>query len=498
LASQPIHSFSASAKLDFRRWPEERLIARVRELSNDSLEGAIERGYILKRLNLAWHDYESKKVGISHHTAYRLIALVDHPRMQRDDWERPCQWTVCYELLQVTDKCFEAMLKAGFISYHTVRHQVRDFVRAWKRRAQITVAEAAPVNTRVSFTSTADDFHIHSGSALEVLAKLPEGSIQTCVTSPPYFGLRDYQADGQIGLEKTPEEYVEKLVEVFRAVRRVLRPDGTLWLNIGDSYYTAGDTKTDSTRAASPKMGGRLIIPKRRKAIPGLKKKDLIGIPWMLAFALRKDGWYLRSEIIWSNPACMPESVTDRPTKAHEQIFLLTKSEKYFYDAEAISEPCQQPGRTRRIITQERADGGSRKDGDNVVTDGETRNRRSVWSINPGSGFDGAHFATFPPELPKTCILAGTSKHGCCPLCYAVFDQKGPHCKHKKPAIPCTVLDPFSGSGTTGVVAIAMDRVYQGIEINPEYVAMSQQRLKEHLAKPENIFSQASLDDSFE
>jgi DNA modification methylase len=463
--------FSASAKLDFRRWPEQRLIARVRELSNDSLEGAIERGLILKTLNLAWHEYASKKVGISHHTAYRLIALVDHPRMQRDDWERPAQWTVCYELLQVPDKCFDAMLKAGFVSYHTIRHQVRDFVRAWKLRTQIKVAEKPTLSKSVSFTSTAKDFHIHTGNALQVLATLPADSIQTCVTSPPYFGLRDYQADGQIGLEETPEEYIEKLVEVFRAVRRVLRPDGTLWVNIADSYATGnGGRGTKSQKQKSNR--GTETKPRKAQRTGDLKPKDLIGIPWMLAFALRADGWYLRSEIIWHKPNPMVESVTDRPTKAHEQVFLLTKSEKYFYDADAIAEPCQQPGRSRVGHTLESAKTCNRKDGGNTITDGDTRNKRSVWTITPGS-FSGAHFATFPPELPKTCILAGSK-------------------------IGDAVLDPFSGSGTTGVVAIAMDRTYQGIEINSEYVQMSHQRLKDHLAKPENIFSQASLDDLFE
>jgi DNA modification methylase len=199
-----------------------------------------------------------------------------------------------------------------------------------------------------------------------------------------------------------------------------------------------------------------------------------------------------------TKPSPIPESVKDRPTKCHEQIFLLTKSEKYFYDADAISEPCQQPGRTRMVKSKERAEKQNRKDGDNLITDGDTRNKRSIWTIPP-SAYSGAHLATYPPELPKICIMAGTSKHGCCPDCFAVHNESGPTCKHKKDAVPCQVLDPFSGSGTTGVVAIALNCAYQGIEINPEYVALSHERLKDHLGKPENFFSQASLsDDLFE
>jgi DNA modification methylase len=349
----------------------------------------------------------------------------------------------------------------------------------------------------VSFTTTTEDFIIHTGSALEALATMPENSIQTCVTSPPYFQLRDFGSGvDQLGMEKTPEEFIEKLVEIFRAVRRVLRPDGTLWVNIGDSYATNSNSRTKTQGNIARPCHDATLIP--AKAIPAnCKTKDLIGIPWMLAFALRKDGWYLRSEIIWHKPAVMPESVKDRPTRDHEQIFLLTKSEKYYYDAGAISEPCQQPGRTRQTKSKERAEGSSRKDGGNVCTDGETRNKRSIWSISP-SAYKGAHFATYPPELPKICIQAGASKHGCCPVCFAVVTDNGPTCKHRKPPVACKVLDPFSGSGTTGAVAIALNCAYQGIEINPEYVAMSHQRLKDHLSKPQNYFSQASIDDLFE
>ena len=343
--------------------------------------------------------------------------------------------------------------------------------------------------------TTQNNFVIHTGDALEVLKTLESESVNMCVTSPPYYGLRDYGVAGQVGLEETPEQYIEKLVNIFREVRRVMKDDGTLWVNIGDSYYTAGDCKLDNKQ-----MKSGLVIPKRNNAIPNLKKKDLIGIPWMLAFALRNDGWFLRSEIIWHKPAVMPESVKDRPTKSHEYIFLLSKSEKYYYDADAISEPCQTSGKTRMGKSVERAEGSNRNDGGVIFIDGETRNRRSVWTIGP-SNYKGAHFATFPPELPKICIQAGTSKHGCCPDCFAVFNVDGQTCKCKldeKQAVPCQVLDPFSGTGTTGVVAISLNCAYHGIEINPEYVAMSQQRLSDHLAKPENFFSQASLDDLFE
>jgi len=291
---------------------------------------------------------------------------------------------------------------------------------------------------------------LHNGDALAVLRTMESESVNCCVTSPPYFGLRDYKVDGQIGLEPTPEEFIAKLVDVFREVRRVLKDDGTLWVNIGDSYHATtsnnGGYSAKSTLAGftNPSTKGRQAQESgnRVKIETGVKPKDLIGIPWMLAFALRADGWYLRSEIIWHKPNPMPESVTDRPTKAHEQIFLLSKSAQYFYDAEAVQE--QGVGRETYFGSDRYSKGSGRNDaGSYNATERAFRNRRSVWSI-ASSPYAAAHFATFPPALIEPCILAGCPAGG-------------------------VVLDPFAGSGTTAQVANKFGRRAILIELNREY-----------------------------
>ena len=281
--------------------------------------------------------------------------------------------------------------------------------------------------------------------------------VQTCVTSPPYFGLRDYGHEGQIGLEQTPEEYIAAMVEVFRCVRDVLADDGTLWLNIGDSYAS----NPASGGAQSSKMTGgehkRTHAERKYQRPDGLKPKDLIGIPWMLAFALRADGWYLRQDIIWHKPNPMPESVRDRCTKAHEYIFLLSKSDRYFFDSEAIKEPSADPkgsaARYKHAFT------GNNAAIDRVQTgqpqgvkefDGK-RNRRSVWTVVTRP-YKGAHFATYPPALIEPCILAGSRPGD-------------------------IVLDPFMGSGTTAMVAVQHGRKYLGCELNPAYEALQKERL---------------------
>jgi DNA modification methylase len=293
---------------------------------------------------------------------------------------------------------------------------------------------------------------IHVGDCREVLRTLPEGLAHTVVTSPPYFGLRDYGTDGQLGLEATPDEYVAALVGVFREVRRVLRDDGTVWLNLGDSY--AANRSYQVTQSMN---GKRDTYREARIATvpPGCKAKDLIGIPWMTAFALRADGWYLRSEIIWSKPNPMPESVTDRPTKAHEQLFLLSKSSRYFYDADAIRE--MDSGRPSgngfvrdHRLTYQNADGTGRGNVEQWEPGGG-RNRRSVWTVAT-QPYEGAHFATFPPKLIEPCILAGCSAGG-------------------------TVLDPFAGAGTTGLVAQRLGRSFVGIELNAEYAQLARNRI---------------------
>jgi len=292
---------------------------------------------------------------------------------------------------------------------------------------------------------------IYTGDCLSILPTLGADSVQCCVTSPPYFGLRDYGVDGQIGLEPTPEEYVDKMVRVFREVRRVLRDDGVLFLNLGDTYAAGGLGPGSGKQTTNFGSCNGSHIEKPRQAPAGLKPKDLVGIPWRVAFALQADGWWLRQDIIWSKPNPMPESVTDRCTKSHEYIFLLTKSARYYYDAEAVKEQSIEPIRAREKRNGESAVDTKLRGFDcNCGCDG-TRNRRSVWTITT-KPFKEAHFATFPPEIPEICIRAG-SKAG------------------------DTILDPFSGAGTTGVVAEKLGRKYIGIELNPAYVEMSNKRI---------------------
>ncbi len=354
---------------------------------------------------------------------------------------------------------------------------------------------------------------ILQGDALDKLSELEAESVQSCVTSPPYWGLRDYGAPGQLGLEKTPEEYVAKMVEIFREVRRVLRKDGTLWLNLGDSYASGGrGGGMEGERGEKQRSNqGALLGPKR--APEGLKDKDLVGIPWRVAFALQADGWWLRQDIIWSKPNPMPESVTDRCTKSHEYLFLLTKSARYYYDYRAILEPAAYDGRmdtvmkgsekysdgfspfnnqTKNVVGHERwpnkiampanykgsipgrnkGPGQDRRSGKDRITynqkgddygpngqafnqmhakDGApARNKRSVWTVTT-QPYPEAHFATYPPDLIKPCILAGSR-------------------------VGDTILDPFAGSGTTGMVSLELGRKATLIELNPEYVELIEQR----------------------
>lgn len=300
------------------------------------------------------------------------------------------------------------------------------------------------------------------GDVRERLRDLPDESVQCCVTSPPYWGLRDYGQDDQIGLEQTPDEYVAQMVDVFREVRRVLRDDGTLWLNLGDSYAGTGKTGggDDGARRGSDGYGGISPTGKGTWWSPhgtGLKVKDLVGIPWRVAFALQAAGWWLRQDIIWHKPNPMPESVTDRCTKAHEYVFLLSKSARYFFDSEAIAEPTLRAG--------DRAGGSKYSSPDADIALGgrhtaatlaglvsETRNRRSVWTITT-KPFSGAHFAVMPPDLAELCIKAGTKEGD-------------------------TVLDPFGGAGTTSLVADRLKRDAIMIELNPEYAKIAEQRLR--------------------
>jgi DNA modification methylase len=266
------------------------------------------------------------------------------------------------------------------------------------------------------------------GDALSRLRELPAESVQCCVTSPPYWGLRDYASDGQLGLEKTPEEYVAKMVEVFREVRRVLRNDGTLWLNLGDSYFRRPPNETFPEKNAGLSANRGTATARNGRCIPeGLKEKDLVGIPWRVAFALQADGWWLRQDIIWNKPNPMPESVTDRCTKSHEYLFLFTKSSRYFYDAEAIKE--RQAETSGGFQSRGRRGENSHGNGEEtarlqmpVGTYDGNRNKRSVWTVATAP-YPEAHFATYPPDLIKPCIMAGTSAKGCCAKCGAPWER---------------------------------------------------------------------------
>jgi len=311
------------------------------------------------------------------------------------------------------------------------------------------------------------------GDVRDSLRGLPDGAVRCVVTSPPYWGLRDYGHDGQIGLEQTPDEYVAEMIGVFREVRRVLADDGTLWLNLGDSYKPSGNGSTK--KGLNERYFGREFASNKQGADEGhvdrsrlksddVKPKELVGIPWRVAFALQADGWYLRQDIIWAKPNPMPESVTDRCTKAHEYLFLMTKQPRYYYDNAAIKEPVSEVSLKRaeygwdsdRPSTKNASMGGTgihvEKMGTRFVNP-EGRNKRSVWTVTT-KPFKGAHFAVMPEALVEPCVLAGSAEGD-------------------------TVLDPFSGSGTVGVVALRNGRNYIGCELNPDYAAISEERIRE-------------------
>lgn len=365
------------------------------------------------------------------------------------------------------------------------------------------------------------------GDCIESMRTLPDASVHCCVTSPPYWGLRDYGHDGQIGLEATPEAYVARMVEVFREVRRVLRDDGTCWLNLGDSYHNLRTHKNGGAPTNTVHLGGArdgtecFNRENRNKRISGLKEKDLVGIPWRVAFALQADGWWLRQDIIWHKPNPMPESVRDRCTKAHEYVFLLTKSERYFYDAEAVSEAQKTSGQggfsNKATLKSVVLDASHKPSLVNATNDGR-RNRRSVWTVTT-KPYSGAHFAVMPSDLVEPCIKAGTSEHGCCPACGKPWERivartamvlarsERTHAKGQTRAsgtmlepprcntlgwqqscdcdcptpdvVASTVLDPFAGSGTTLAVAAELGRSGIGCELNPEYIGLAERRIKD-------------------
>lgn len=361
-------------------------------------------------------------------------------------------------------------------------------------------------------------WRIYEGDAAEMLATLPAASAHCVVTSPPYFGLRDYGVLGQIGLEPTIEEYLARLVTVFRAVRRVLRPDGTLWLNLGDSFANSGKWGGHTGGKHAAALHGSPIG--RNKRYTGLKAKDLIGIPWRVAFALQADGWFLRADIIYSKSNPMPESVLDRPTRSHEYLFLLSRRPRYYYDATAIASPAVDgdPRPPNGSPALARPAAGRRDSNPGLAGSVTTVNRRSVWTL-PTEPFPGNHFAVMPTSLVEPCILAGTSQRGACPACGAPWTRQtstsymnpgarttngprstanqaitagyeqrlekmvetvgwapGCRCDAGEP-VPCVVLDPFAGAGTVPLVADRLGRHGIGIELNPTYVTLARARL---------------------
>jgi len=293
---------------------------------------------------------------------------------------------------------------------------------------------------------------ISVGDCIELMRDMPDCSVQCCVTSPPYWGLRDYGHDGQIGLEATPEAYVARMVEVFREVRRVLREDGTCWVNLGDSYAANRTYQVTPTKWKALSQGQSASVP------PGLKPKDLVGIPWRVAFALQADGWWLRQDLIWHKPNPMPESVRDRCTKAHEYLFLLTKSARYYYDAESIKEqavsdhPSGNGYKRGARKSYQNADGTPQGNEKQWTGVGGTRNCRSVWTVTT-KPYRGAHFAVMPPDLVEPCIKAGSREGD-------------------------TVLDPFAGSGTTLAVSMELGRNAVGCELNSDYANLAQERIQ--------------------
>ena len=362
------------------------------------------------------------------------------------------------------------------------------------------------------------------GDCVDLLSTLPDESVHCVVTSSPYWGLRDYGVEGAIGLERTFGEHLETIVTVLREVRRVLRKDGTLWLNYGDAYAGGGrgGKPADSPHRKQATNKGSLVPPSPMSE--GLKPKDLLMMPARVALALQADGWWLRSEIVWHKPNSMPESVRDRPTSAHEKIYLLAKSARYFYDAEAISEPSESKAGSRagysgysaRAEAMGRQPSGNEKTGA-MALNKATRNLRNVWTISTHS-FPDAHFATFPPKLVEPCIKAGTSERGACPECGAPwtrvterkqvnpgnrqtngprsmerrqesagFEQRletqvetlgwQPTCEHDTEPVRCKVLDPFGGAGTVGLVASRLGRDAILIELSPEYAEMAERRI---------------------
>ena len=326
-------------------------------------------------------------------------------------------------------------------------------------------------------------YEIIKGNALEVLRTLPSDHFHAIVTSPPYWQLRDYFCEGQLGMEPTPEEFVNNLVAIMSEAKRVLRNDGVMWMVLGDTYSTPkkGNTQDNvNSKCRREELHKQGVDKKIQK---GMKKKNLLGIPWKVAFALQDDDWILRCDVVWKKDNGMPDGAKDRPTRIHEYVFMFTKEEHYFYDYEAVMERASSVKKNTRKFGAKDQKGTFRQDQDRYFTDNGMRNKRSVWSV-PVASSGGKHFGVFPAKLIEPCIMSSASIHGCCHDCETPFgkDKDGVivencDCQSDQLISNCRVLDPFSGTATTGVVCLGNGIDYVGIELNEEYVKISQERL---------------------
>jgi site-specific DNA-methyltransferase (cytosine-N4-specific) len=406
-----------------------REIVRIIRSHSQTFDGTLEvgRGLIVGRFTR--REYAKYNLPFAYQHGCKLIKIAQDRRITDPENRSlmPDGVKTLHQIALMSDKCFQQAVSEGVINPRCNWNDVFVFRRRHSFRLLTPRPKVEPVSA--AYSDAQGKYQIYSGDATSVLRTLPADSVHTCITSPPYFRQRDYNVEGQLGLEGTPELFIEKLVDVFREVRRVLRPDGMLWVNMGDTYAggSGGDDTTKTNRQGNPDFDRpcreQTAIP-AKQALSGYKPKDLIGVPWKLAEALRKDGWYLRQDVIWDKPNVFPEGgLLDRPVGSHEYIFLLSKEARYYYDQEAMREPA---------VTQ------------------KTRIRRSVWSI-PVSHGGKDHHATFPEELPATCLLASQ-----------------PH---------AVVLDPFAGMGTTGVAALKSGRSFIGIELNPNFAEIAHRRL---------------------
>lgn len=482
------------ARVIMRRFTDEEL-AKVVEFhrpDNDSLSNALERRRILRELNLRWDEYASlpPDLVIDYSYARRLIKYAEDPKLSPEwtearnlpPWNKPRSWSDICTMLEQSDKMFIAMLKDQTINDHNVsRVQIRQFVKV--HRLRITNRNRPAIRRWESETFRKMEF----GDSREVLKSYPDQSVQCIVTSPPYFAHRDYNFAGQIGQEKMPEEYVEEANKVFHECHRILRNDGVMFLVMGDTFGGASGLGTHDGATIHRGTHTRKGI---RSEVWPVKPKSLIGIPWRLAFRMQQDGWLLRQCIIWDKDDPMTESVKDRPSTAHEYIFLFSKAQKYYYNWDAIAEPANDyPTANRDHDKKNRGMSGQRPHGGLRDQHYTRKNKRSVWKMPTARCLD-EHYATFPFRLVELCVFAGSSEYGCCAACGKALDEHGrpwdsKPCKACRfcdaPKSSCVIMDPFAGIETVGAIAITHFRSFWGVELNPKYHAMAEKQMQLYL-----------------